>query len=206
MLSAKGQGLRHSRVAQLSILTVAVAAAIALSRVATSSPDDSRVGKGVNAGQAQSLTGDESPIGGGRIVDLPTAQAEMKFDLLIPDSDVASRSSLTEVWSEPEEQEVGLVFQSGENRLVVDLYPAYLEDPKANYQAEIDLHIAEQSLTEVLGQPAIMTEPYTDVPKTNPAWLQFDLDGVDVNLFSFEYSTAELVDVATTLLPLAEQS
>jgi hypothetical protein len=162
-------------------------------------------GEGV-AGQAQSLTGDESPIGGGRIVDIATAAAEIKFGLLMPSSELASQSNLATVWSEPDQQEVGLVFESGDKRLVVDLYPAYLEDPKANYQAEIDLHLADQRLIEVLGQPAIVTEPYTDAPKTNPAWLQFDLGGVDVNLFSYQYSTTDLIDVAATLQPLAAPS
>jgi len=148
------------------------------------------------------LDSNDGPIGGGRLVSLSTAEAEMGFALLMPASDLASRSNLVEVWSEPSEQEVGLVFESEGKRLIIDLYPAYLEDPKANYQAEIDLNLADQRLTEILGQPAIVTEPYTDVPKTNPAWLQFDLNGVDVNLFSYGFSTEDLIEVAQTLEPV----
>jgi hypothetical protein len=146
----------------------------------------------------------ESPIGGGRIVDLPTAESEMPFTLLLANSPLANEGNLSAVWSEPDGPEVGLVYDDGGGRqLVVDLYAAYLDNPEGQYQSEIDLGIADERITTILDQPALVTEPFSDVPKTNPAWVRFEVEGVDVNLFSFQYSTQELIGVAETLTQAA---
>jgi hypothetical protein len=159
------------------------------------------------AGTAQSVNADESPIGGGRVVDLGTAESEMPFPLFLSESPLANGSTLSQVWSEPDGPEVGLVYDDGKgNKVVVDLYAAYLEDPKGQYQSEIDLGIADERLTTILGQPALVLEPFTDVPKTNAAWVRFELNGVDVNLFSFQYSTKDLIDIAGSLKQVTAES
>lgn len=159
-----------------------------------------RLGSSSKAGIAASPNAGESPIGGGRIVDLPTAESEMPFSLFLGLSPLASDSTLSQVWSEPDGPEVGLVYDDGKGgTVVVDLYAAYLNNPKGQYQSEIDLGIANEWLTTIQGEPALVSEPFTDVPKTNPAWVRFELGGVDVNLFSFQYSTSDLIAIAGTL-------
>jgi hypothetical protein len=149
-----------------------------------------------------------SPIGGGSKVSLTTAEAEMPFPILLPDASQANGSNLTEVWSEPAPRggpEVGLVYTDGQgDELVVDLYPAFMTSPKSQYEA-----LAEQGnelngpgnewVTTVLGEPALVAEPNTDDTGGNPGWVTFEINGVDANVYSHDYPTATLIDVAGTL-------
>jgi len=184
---------RRGLVLRLGALAfVAAVVAVAMSDALAPGPPASTAG----------VVGDEgSPIGGGIEVDLATAEAEAGFDLLIPQSGLASATDLVQVWLESDVHEVGLVFDTDSGEVVMDLYPTTSTNPKGEYQEEIDLGVAKSSLTTVLDQPAIVTEPASDVPGTNPAWLRFALDGVDVNLYSYELSTEDLVNIAQTLKP-----
>jgi hypothetical protein len=160
-----------------------------------------QLGPSSKSRSAGSLGIERSPIGGGTQVTLQEAQADVSYLLVMPNSTAADASNVSEVWAEPEYQEIGIVFDSGSGRIVLDLYPYTLTDPKGAYQDEIDLGVAKSTLTNVNGIPAIVTEPGSDVPGTNPAWVRFHLDTVDVNLFSQDVGTDELLGIAATIAP-----
>jgi hypothetical protein len=141
----------------------------------------------------------DSPIHGGRIVDLATAEAETPFALPVPHSDVANPDTLINVWSEPKAHEAAPVYRSDGGEVVLDLYPTILLDPRAAFQQEIDLDVSDASIVEIGGAPALLTEPGSDVPGTNPASLRFVHDGVEVLILSSELSADELVDIARSL-------
>jgi hypothetical protein len=123
----------------------------------------------------------------------------MLFSIPIPQAALANSENLVEVWSEPEAPEVGLVFESDGHKVVLDLYPSAIRRPEAAIQQEIDLHVSEASIVQINGEPALLTEPGTDQPGTNPAALRFVHEDVEVLLLSSDLTTSDLVAIAESL-------
>jgi hypothetical protein len=53
------------------------------------------------------------------------------------------------------------------------------------------------------GLPTLVIQPRTDYYHANPAWVEFDLKGVNVDIFSTSYSSRQLLAVADTMAPSA---
>jgi hypothetical protein len=142
---------------------------------------------------------DDSPIHGGRSVDLATAMGEMPFTIPIPHAAQANGENLVQIWSEPEAREVGLVFGNGGQQVVLDVYPTALRQPEAAFQQGIDLNVSEAAIVQIDGEPALLTEPRTDQCGTNPASLRSVHEGVEVILLSSDLTTSDLVAIAQSL-------
>lgn len=79
--------------------------------------------------------------------------------------------------------------------------PPPLRSQNRPIKKEIDLGVADARLDTVNGQVAIVTEPDTDYYKSNPADVRFVLGSVEMNLFSHELTTKDLLSIANSLAP-----
>lgn len=143
-----------------------------------------------------------SPIGDGRKTDFATAQAETRHALLLPNSTLARSSTLRQTWIQPAFDEVALVYGTNDRSLVVDQYRSQRSDqsdPAGSLQEEMQATSASARIGEVNGRPALITEAGTDISASNPADVIFLVDGIEVNVFSNDYSAEDLVDVAETI-------
>jgi hypothetical protein len=48
-------------------------------------------------------------------------------------------------------------------------------------------------------QPALVITPRTDSCGSNPAWVEFEHSGIDINIYSSGYGTGTLPSVANSL-------
>jgi hypothetical protein len=151
----------------------------------------------------------DSPIGDGERTDFATADSQTKHVMLLPDSPLANSSDLEQVWTQPAFDEVALVYSTNGKSLVVDQYQSQRgdpADPTNSFKEEMQATSAEARIGDVSGNPALITEGGTDANKTNPSDVIFIVNGIEVNLFSDNYSTDELLKVAGTVAPENERS
>ena len=59
-------------------------------------------------------------------------------------------------------------------------------------------HVAA-SIGHVHGHPALVIIPHTDGCGSNPAWVELDRRGIDINVYSSSYPTDTLLAVAASL-------
>jgi hypothetical protein len=149
-----------------------------------------------SAGRALS----DSAIGDGERTALGTAQNALPYEVLFPPEELVPSSSLDEVWSQPAFDEIALVYGPSERSLIVDEYVPQSPDPVASFKAETEQHVADSQIASIHGVTALVTEPRTDATKSNPADVRFFLNGVEVNIWSPDYGTGELTQIAEQMI------
>jgi len=104
---------------------------------------------------------------------------------------------LTATWVVASRQQAALVFDQGSLTITMD--PAAYQDPKREYQAFVAEDNAQSCVGQVEGLPALVISPDTDCGQSNPAWVEFDLNRIDINVYSAGYSDDQLLDVADSM-------
>jgi hypothetical protein len=137
------------------------------------------------------------PLVNGQKATVADAQAAVGFPVPLPNATAASQGSLTQAWKNSEQQQVALVFDGG--KLTIMMWPATYQDPASEFQAFIAENNATATMGQVNGQPALVIEPNTDAPHSNPAWVEFNRNGIDINIASPSYGTDTLLAVANTM-------
>jgi hypothetical protein len=137
-----------------------------------------------------------SPIAGGKETTLTHAQSVARFPVLMPDVHAARLSNLSKTWVN-DQRWVVLEFAGG--KVTVMQAPA-------NYSSaikEFQRFVAHSHVTAAIGHvhrdPALVIEPHTDGCGSNPAWVEFDHNGIDINVYSGSYGTDTLLAVADSL-------
>lgn len=137
------------------------------------------------------------PLVNGQETTVQAAQAAVGFQVPVPDIAAASTSNLTKTWLDSSQQLVALVFDDG--KLTIMMGPASYQDATSEFKTFIAENDANASIGQVNGQPALIIEPGTDTEKSNPAWVEFDHNGIDINLVSNSYGTDTLLAVANSM-------
>jgi hypothetical protein len=134
---------------------------------------------------------------GGEAVTLAEARATVHFPISLPTTTAANSQNLSDVWEANTDDAVDLNFDGSD--VTVILRPAAYSDAVTRYGMFIQQDDATASLGQVDGSPALVITPNTDEPQTNPAWIAFDLNGVEVNVVSHVYGTSTLLGVADSI-------
>jgi hypothetical protein len=125
------------------------------------------------------------------------AQALVGFPVSVPRDAALSHVSLSQAWVNRQQRQVALVLGGG--KVTIMMWRATYRDPLTEYKT----YIAENHVTAVIGrvngQPALVITPDTDIPRSNPAWVEFDRGGIDVNLESSSYGTSALIGIADSM-------
>jgi hypothetical protein len=137
------------------------------------------------------------PLPGAQQVPVADASAAAGFPVAQPNTAVAGPGNLTSVWVDKLTQQVALVYGGGE--VTVMMAPASYTDPTTEFTQFLSSNNATASLGSVDGSPALVISPDTDMKQSNPAWVEFDLNGTDVNVVSASEGTAALLAVAQNL-------
>jgi hypothetical protein len=103
------------------------------------------------------------------------------------------------VWVDRATREVALVYASANGRVDVLMAPATYKNARATFAQFIAENHAKVTIAKVNGRPALVIEPHTDACRSNPAWVEFDLNGVDVNIVSATQDAAALLAVANSM-------
>jgi hypothetical protein len=159
--------------------------------------------RGARSGTLAGLSAAQ-PLLGGQQVSVTAASSVVGFNVPVPKTSIASQGNLTATWAVASRQQVALVFDQG--KLDVVMKAAIYQDPTSEYQTFICDTNAKATISQVNGLPALVIPPDTDYSHTNLAWVEFDLSGVNVDIFSASYSTDQLLAVADTMAPPASSS
>ncbi|MGH7868647.1 MAG: hypothetical protein ACREP9_13715, partial [Candidatus Dormibacteraceae bacterium] len=125
------------------------------------------------------------------------ARAAVSFPVLLPNAAPASQSNLTQVWVDHEQHQVALVYSRG--KLTVMMWPATYTDPTREFRTFIAENHATAAIVRMNRQPALVIQPHTDTLHSNPAWVEFERNGIDINIVSSSYGTDALLAVADSM-------
>jgi hypothetical protein len=140
------------------------------------------------------------PIIGAVEVSLAAAESVAPFPLLLPSDPNANTDNLTQIWWSPPDQEMALLFGQ-DSAVEILMSPSTTDNPGGSYQEFLDQNLSKASIETVQGQPALVIEPGTDYPGTNPAFVRVTLDNVDVAIQSHTLSDSDLLQIAESLSP-----
>jgi hypothetical protein len=140
-----------------------------------------------------------SQLGLGRATTIAGAQDAAGFSLLVPQVPAARPANLIHVWVD-DRRHVALVFAAG--KVTIMLARANYSDALADFRRFIVQNHVAASIGHVHNRPALVISPRTDVCGSNPAWVEFDHGGIDINIYSTSYGTDTLLSVADSLVPL----
>jgi hypothetical protein len=107
------------------------------------------------------------------------------------------RLSLSKVWISLR-REVALVFNDGALTMLVGR--AASADPVKVFRQDLAaIRVGRASIGTVDGQPAFIAQPRTDYIKSNPALVEFYLDGLDLYVLSTRLPLSLVIGVADTI-------
>lgn len=119
------------------------------------------------------------------------------FSVPQPDARIARPSNLTTVWIQKQTRQVALVYSSGD--VTVMMARAAYKDSRSEFSRFLRENHAKGQLGSVNGNVALMIWPHSDAARSNPAWVEFDRHGVDVNVASATSQPDALLAVARSL-------
>jgi hypothetical protein len=138
-----------------------------------------------------------SPLSAGVAVTLAEARAAVDFPVPVPATPASGSSNLSSVWLDKEQDAVGLVFGGGSLSVVMYRNPQF--SPATFFPTFIAQNDSTATLTQVAGNLALAISGDSDYSQSNPAFVQFDVRGVIVEIFSHAYSTAPLLAAGASL-------
>jgi hypothetical protein len=198
-----------------------VAAAWAITAVAGLVIAGTVTGSGpASAGPARHTGGVRNPIGwngnlyplgppGSRLAEKTTvagAQAKAGFPVPVSSTAAASRDSLTQVWVNGntiprKKRQVALVFDNGKVQIL--MHRATYQSDLRNFRAfvrEKSKNKVTAAIGQVNGRPALVITPGTAAyTHSNPAVVEFNLNGIDVGIYSHTYGTDTLLAIASSM-------
>jgi len=81
----------------------------------------------------------------------------------------------------------------------IQIFRFLVDGQSSPFKAFIAENNATAAMGQVNGQPALVIEPNTDAPRSNPAWVEFNRNGIDINVVSSSYGTDTLLAVADSM-------
>jgi hypothetical protein len=142
----------------------------------------------------------DQPLLGGRQVTLEAAVTGFGLPLLRPDSELASDSSLTQVWLATDDvRAVALIYESG-IRVYLTPWPAGNPlSPEQFYSQQASATAAgrTQTINGAVAWVAPANAQATGVPPE--AFIDFVVNGIEVSLRGASFSVDDLVKVAETV-------
>ena len=116
----------------------------------------------------------------------------------MPDVPAARRSNLSKTWVN-EQRHVVLEFAGG--TVTVMQAPAIYSSAVKEFRRFVAHSHATAAIGHVHRHPALVISPHTNGCGSNPAWVEFEHNGIDINVYSGSYGTATLLAVADSLRP-----
>lgn len=136
------------------------------------------------------------PLGGGKQTSVTAAQSVAGYQVLIPDVRAARLSNLGQTWVN-QQRYVVMIFAHG--KVTIMMAPAIYANALQNFQRFIRQNHVTATIGHVRRQPALVITPDTDSCGSNPAWVEFEHSGIDINVYSRSYGTSVLLSVANSL-------
>ena len=119
----------------------------------------------------------------------------------MPSTLAARRANLAQVWVSTHGRQVALVF--GKGHVDITMAPAQYTNALTNFRAfiaEKKKNRVTDAIEQVNGRPTLVITPDTSaICHCNPAYVEFDRNGIDINVSSHTYGTGALLAIASTM-------
>ncbi len=162
--------------------------------------------KNAKAGAVEPLVNWSQPLRNAHMVTLAMAAKDLGFAIPMPNADSVIRvgGGATDhirlipgpVWvSGPE---TALTFNGGTVTVLVGR--ATYKNPGKTFRTELAaIKVGHAAIGRVNNRPALVVQPRTDYTKSNPALVEFNLHGLDINVISTKYGTNLLIAIAESI-------
>ena len=140
----------------------------------------------------------EHPYIGATQMSLAGAMVAVRFPIAEANVAIADPANLKTVWVSEKTHQVALVYGNGDVTVMMTS-PAPYRDPRADFSAFIRENHATARISSVNGKVALIISPHSDACHENSAWVEFEREGVDINVVSVNHGTAALLAVAWSL-------
>jgi hypothetical protein len=156
----------------------------------------SRSGEAVACSYSAPMQGAD-PLPGGRRTTVTAAQSTVGFPVLVPHDPALSPARATQIWVSSQ----AAAFSYAWGKITITMTLATYPDALTWFHTFIaENHYVVAAIGQVNSQPALVITPGTDkCDGGNPAWVEFDHDGVNVDVFSHRYGTSTLLAVADSM-------
>ena len=178
-------------------LTIGLAAVgiVGLAAVIAVASDAARESHLLACSKVTSLT-HTGPLAEGRKTTVTNAQSIAGYTVPTPDDPAASAANLMQTWANSQRQ-VALVYAGG--KITITMAPAAYRNALHDFRKFMAQNHVTAAIGRVRGQPALVITRHTDRCGSNPAWVEFDQHGIDINLTSGNYATSTLLAVAESM-------
>ncbi len=139
-----------------------------------------------------------NPLALGSQSNISQARSLLPFPVHLPSDPVANETTLTGVWLDASQAQLGLVF-NGE--VTIMMWPNHYPDVMAYFEDWIARNTAKAEIVQVGSAPGLVIHAGTDEDASNPAWVEVVANGIDINLYSYKHSTDELLRLVGTMIP-----
>lgn len=135
------------------------------------------------------------PLIADRRTTVAAAQSAAGFPVLVPYDPALSPARETQTWVSNQ----AVAFSYARGTITITMTLAAYADPLTWFHTLIAEIHAAATIGQVNSEPALVIAPNTDECGGNPAWVEFDHDGVDIDLSSHDYGTTTLLAVADSM-------
>jgi hypothetical protein len=188
---------RLARAPRRVIALLAVAGSLGVVAVVVLASNLARSGGPVTCSQSGMRQGAD-PLPGGRRTTVAGAQSMAGFAVLVPHDPALSPAHPAQVWVSSQ----AVAFSYAQGKITITMTAAAYADPLTWFHTFIaENHYVAAAIGQVNSQPALVISPDTDSCGGNPAWVEFDHGGVDIDLSSHDYGTTTLLAVADSMRP-----
>jgi hypothetical protein len=142
---------------------------------------------------------DQGPLPFGVKSDLADAQDAINATIPMPKVPFASSDNVSAIWADTSNKQVAVQFDDGSITMMIQ--PSLYADPLNDLKQRAAGINAAVSVLELAGGPALVIVPDTDTTDAdNPAWVEYVLSGLDINIYSESRDEGELVKLADSLI------
>ena len=154
----------------------------------------------IQASSGSVVSRGSDPLGVGRRMSVSDARAAVGFAVLMPrPSGAVARVHVTQAWVNSISRQVALVLDHG--KITVMMWPvqAFHKNAVKYFREFIAQNHASIYIGRVNGSPVLVIRPHTDINRTNPAWVEFYRNGIDINIYSASYGSRALLQIAGSM-------
>lgn len=144
------------------------------------------------------------PFPGGYRTTLAQAHSVVGFPVPVPHSPPAGQHTLSGIWVSQDSQLVALLYGKGKIKILLQRWPTtanpITQSPEKWFRHEQNIMARNSaSIGRVNGEPALIVRPNIGPCHTNPALVQFYRRGLEIDVSSTDYGTAELLKIAQNI-------
>lgn len=140
-----------------------------------------------------------APFPDGYQTTIAHAQAAVGFPISLPHNTLADQATLSQVWVSNAARLVALEYSKGAIKILLQPWPV-TSSPQKWFRHERSIMTANSAtIGRVNNRPALIVVPDAGSCQPSPASVEFDRNGVEIDVISQTHGTTALTDIAQSI-------